>query len=111
MRIEDLVPIEDCDANGESLIARVFGCDFFIVDEHRSKLTTGHNRGLLQEAMALLDTHLHTDAGALVAALERLGAQAETVRQADYDRARERLEPHLDSHACFDHAHLAGCLN
>lgn len=111
MRIEDFVAVEDSEFAGRSLIGQVFGDAFCVVDLHRRTLTTAHNRMLLQRARSLVEQPDGISARTLAEALEQLGAQAQSVRQSDYDNALGGPVQRLDLHARPDYAEKAGCLD
>jgi hypothetical protein len=101
MRLFEFVPIYDLIVDGDSLIERVFGPEFCIVDETGHLLTTTHNQNLLLRAKALIDQHDSADSAALQQYFAQLHAKAETVMQHDYDRAVHREICESD----FDHAY------
>jgi polyhydroxyalkanoate synthesis regulator phasin len=90
MRLFEFVPIYDYTIDDESLVERVFGYEFVVIDELGHQLTTAHNQNLLQRAKTLLERSQSMVGADLERALQDLYDQAEIVRQRDYDAAFRR---------------------
>jgi hypothetical protein len=110
MRLFEFVPIYDLIVDGDSLIDRVFGPDFCIVDETGHLLTTTHNQNLLLRAKALIEQH-HADEHAIHQEyFVQLRDKAETVMQHDYDMAVHREIRDCESERFYDFSLRAGGL-
>jgi len=108
MRLEQLIPVQNCIINGYSLIENVFGAHIVVYDVLGVMHTTAKNVRLLRQAQAVLENLYNEDTQSLTFALNQIREQAETLTQAEYDRAvrfakREAL-------SVEDVAELAGCL-
>lgn len=87
MRLYEYVPVYDLIVDDESLIHRVFGMEFCVVDEADQLLTTTHNKNLLRRAQLLL-THAETlERDFLAQELRDLARRAETLSQWEYESA------------------------
>lgn len=83
------------------MIDRVFGPDFFVVDEAGQLLTSAHNHNLLRRARSFLE-HVDLDGTVIEDGLRELASKAETLSQQDYEIAVRR-EIHLQSIAEDDY--------
>lgn len=92
MRLYEYVPVQDHLIDDESLIQRVFGPEFCVVDDQGQLLTTAHNRNLLRRARMLLEHADAQDRALLDEGLRDLEARAEIVSQRDYEAALLRDE-------------------
>jgi hypothetical protein len=110
MRLFEFVPIYDLIVHGESLIDRVFGPDFCVVDETGHLLTTTHNQNLLLRAKALVDQHQADERATLQGYFDQLRDKAETLMQHDYDRAVHREIRDCDVDRIYDFSLRAGGL-
>jgi hypothetical protein len=90
VRLFEFVPIYDLIVDGDSLIDRVFGPDFCIIDETGHLLTTTHNQNLLLRAKALIEQHRADERDNLQGHFVQLRDKAESVMQHDYDMAVHR---------------------
>jgi hypothetical protein len=90
MRLFEFVPICDHLMDDESVIERVFGPEFCVVDETGHLLATACNQNLLWRAKTLLDQHNALDWEAIEEGLTALKAKAEIVTQRNYDLAVRR---------------------
>jgi hypothetical protein len=90
MRLFEFVPIYDYTVDDQSLVERVFGYEFYVIDEAGDQLTTAHNQNLLQRARMLLERSEMVSGVDLERSLQDLCDQAEIVRQRDYDAAVRR---------------------
>jgi hypothetical protein len=89
MRLYEYVPIYDPIVDDESVIDRVFGPEFYVVDEAGQLLTSAHNRNLLRRARSFLE-HVHLDRRLIEDGLHELSSKAETLSQQDYEMAVRR---------------------
>jgi hypothetical protein len=97
MRLFEFVPIYDQTYEDDSLIERVFGPEFCVVDETGHLLTTTHNQNLLLRVKALMAQHQAIERSTLMESLARLRGKAEVVAQRDYDLAVSREIRDCDS--------------
>jgi hypothetical protein len=111
MRLFEFFPIRDLVVDGESLIERVFGPEFCVVDESGGLLTTKHNQLLLQRVKALLDEVETTNGESVEKELKALSAQGLAVTQHDYDVAVRREILYRDMDHTYDHSLQAGSLS
>ena len=90
MRLYEFVPIIDRLIDDDSLIDKVFGPAFCVVDETGRLLTTVQNQNLLRRAKMLAEQRDALGWETFVENLWALRSRAETVTQLDYYRAVKR---------------------
>ena len=110
LRLYDFVPIDDTALDEESLVERVFGPNFYVMDETGRCLTTVRNQRLLAGARELMGRDqgdAHTQRAESLADLRRC---ADFVTQQDYQRAFARDFVSAWQPTEFDHTRSAGSL-
>ena len=110
MRLYEFVPILDSVIENDSLIDRVFGQEFCVVDETGHLLTTAHNQDLLRQAKMLVDQSDSLGLDALVESLWALRIGAECMTQRDYEVAVRREILYSDADHTYDYSLEAGSL-
>jgi hypothetical protein len=110
MRLFEFFPIQDLVIDNDSLIERVFGPEFCVVDETGYLLTTKHNQNLLQRARTLCEQYAALECEGIEEKLWRLRASAEVVTQREYDLAVRREALYNDTDHFHDYSLQAGSL-
>jgi hypothetical protein len=110
LRLYDLVPIDDIVLDEESLVERVFGPNFYVMDETGRCLTTVRNQRLLAGARELLGRDQGDPTMQHAQTLADLRRCADFVTQQDYQRAFARDFSSAWQPTEFDHTRAAGSL-
>jgi len=110
MRLCEFVPIIDRLIDDDSLIEKVFGPAFCVVDETGRLLTTVQNQNLLRRAKMLAEQRDALGWETFVENLWALRSKADTVTQLDYYRAVKREVISCATDSAYDCSLAAGSL-
>jgi hypothetical protein len=110
MRLFEFVPIYDQIVDDDSLIEKLFGPEFCVIDETGQLLSTAHNHNLLLHAVRLLDQRDALERHNVAESLRTLRDSAEIVTQREYDLAVKREMGYSDQDFYGDYALKAGSL-